>query len=156
LTYQKRELNSNTAAMGDKRQVTDPPMSPPQRDTPPINNRTFKIMKHTPRISLPILFLMWLFGSYGSAAFAGNKLTICHIPPGNPDNAHSITISASALPAHMAHGDSLGECGSDDSPTYVSFTAASFMLCDDRAGETGRSVNVSLTGNINTVRLECD
>jgi hypothetical protein len=38
------------------------------------------------------------------------KVTICHIPPGNPANAHSITIGAPGVPAHLAHGDSLGEC----------------------------------------------
>ncbi|MCI0731732.1 MAG: hypothetical protein L0332_34105, partial [Chloroflexi bacterium] len=37
-------------------------------------------------------------------------LVICHIPPGNPDNAHTIIISSSAWPAHLAHGDTLGEC----------------------------------------------
>ena len=42
----------------------------------------------------------------------GPKITICHIPPGNPDNAHSITISINALPAHLAHGDSEGACES--------------------------------------------
>lgn len=39
------------------------------------------------------------------------KVTICHIPPGNPDNAHTITVGAPAVPAHLAHGDTLGECG---------------------------------------------
>ncbi len=38
------------------------------------------------------------------------KVTICHIPPGNPANAHTITISANALAAHMAHGDTTGIC----------------------------------------------
>ena len=38
------------------------------------------------------------------------KITICHIPPGNPENAHSITISVNALNAHLAHGDSIGDC----------------------------------------------
>jgi hypothetical protein len=38
------------------------------------------------------------------------QVTICHIPPGNPDNAHTITISANALPAHLAHGDTIGPC----------------------------------------------
>ena len=37
-------------------------------------------------------------------------VTICHIPPGNPDNAHTITISLNALAAHLAHGDTIGEC----------------------------------------------
>jgi hypothetical protein len=40
----------------------------------------------------------------------GPKVTICHIPPGNPENAHAITISINALPAHLAHGDSEGAC----------------------------------------------
>lgn len=39
-----------------------------------------------------------------------HKITICHIPPGNPDNAHEITIDESALPAHLAHGDTEGSC----------------------------------------------
>jgi hypothetical protein len=49
------------------------------------------------------------------AAFAkGDKVTICHIPPGNPENAHSITISVSALQTHLdQHGDSIGECAGD-------------------------------------------
>jgi hypothetical protein len=48
-----------------------------------------------------------------SAAEGGNTVTICHIPPGNPGNAHSITVSVSALPAHLAHGDAMGECRTD-------------------------------------------
>lgn len=33
------------------------------------------------------------------------KITICHIPPGNPANMHEITISVNALQAHLDHGD---------------------------------------------------
>ena len=36
--------------------------------------------------------------------------TICHIPPGNRANAHEITVSVSAIPAHTEHGDTLGPC----------------------------------------------
>lgn len=40
------------------------------------------------------------------------KVTICHIPPGNPENAHTITVGAPAVEAHvMLHGDTIGECG---------------------------------------------
>lgn len=39
-----------------------------------------------------------------------NKTLICHIPPGNPSNAHEICVGRSAVPAHLAHGDFLGEC----------------------------------------------
>jgi hypothetical protein len=38
------------------------------------------------------------------------KVTICHVPPGNPGNAHTITIGAPAVPAHLAHGDATGAC----------------------------------------------
>ena len=39
-----------------------------------------------------------------------DMITICHIPPGNRGNAHTITISINALPAHLAHGDTIGPC----------------------------------------------
>ena len=39
-----------------------------------------------------------------------NKLTICHFPPGNPANAHTLRIGSSAWPAHEAHGDLQGSC----------------------------------------------
>lgn len=38
------------------------------------------------------------------------KIEICHIPPGNPDNAHTLSISVNALKAHLAHGDYIDEC----------------------------------------------
>ena len=40
----------------------------------------------------------------GSAG-ANDKVTICHIPPGNPENAHEVTVSVHAWPAHQEHGD---------------------------------------------------
>ncbi|HXV38985.1 MAG TPA: hypothetical protein VD699_05390, partial [Nitrosopumilaceae archaeon] len=40
----------------------------------------------------------------------GKKIKICHIPPGNPDNAHTIKISKKALAKHLAHGDHTGRC----------------------------------------------
>jgi len=41
------------------------------------------------------------------------KITICHIPPGNPSNAHTISIPPSAWSAHQAHGDTRGGCQKD-------------------------------------------
>jgi hypothetical protein len=38
------------------------------------------------------------------------KITICHIPPGNPTNAHTISVSINSWPAHQGHSDYLGEC----------------------------------------------
>ena len=37
----------------------------------------------------------------------GNKVTICHFPPGNPDNYQVITISTSALNTHCDHHDDI-------------------------------------------------
>lgn len=39
-----------------------------------------------------------------------DKVTICHIPPGNPAKKKTLTIGASAWPAHQAHGDTEGAC----------------------------------------------
>jgi hypothetical protein len=63
---------------------------------------------------LTMTALAGLVASQPSAvvADAEEKVTICHIPPGNPENAHTIVVGASAVPAHLEeHGDTLGECG---------------------------------------------
>lgn len=39
-----------------------------------------------------------------------DKVEICHRPPGNPDNQHTISVGASALSAHLGHGDVEGAC----------------------------------------------
>ena len=49
------------------------------------------------------------------------KTTVCHIPPGNPANAHTICVGNAAVPAHLDHGDFVGTCscttGGDDGGT---------------------------------------
>jgi len=40
----------------------------------------------------------------------GTAVTLCHIPSGNPSNAQTITVGASAVNAHLDHGDTLGAC----------------------------------------------
>jgi hypothetical protein len=58
-----------------------------------------------------IHFCVGIAGIHVPGAIAGNtKVDVCHIPPGNPDNAHTITISENALGAHLDHGDSVGAC----------------------------------------------
>jgi hypothetical protein len=48
--------------------------------------------------------------------FAQQKVTICHIPPGNPENAHTIAVNNNAVPSHLAHGDTLGACSTGPPP----------------------------------------
>jgi len=44
----------------------------------------------------------------------GNKAEICHIPLGNPENAHTICINPNATDAHFElHGDFCGPCGTN-------------------------------------------
>ncbi|MDX2359452.1 MAG: hypothetical protein QNK23_01505 [Crocinitomicaceae bacterium] len=39
-----------------------------------------------------------------------DKMTICHHPPGNPENRQELEIPVSAWAAHQAHGDTEGAC----------------------------------------------
>lgn len=71
-------------------------------------NRTDKTM-----VALFFLALFMLFSMIANA----QKKDICHIPPGDPDNAHTISINSNAVDAHLAHGDYLGPC--NDSGTQV-------------------------------------
>lgn len=43
------------------------------------------------------------------------KTTICHVPPGNPANAHTLCIGNPAVPHHLKnhHGDYVGACKSE-------------------------------------------
>jgi hypothetical protein len=71
----------------------------------------------TKRLFVVIPAVAALLALHPPAVNAGSdneKVTICHIPPGNPDNRHEITVSIFAVPAHvMLHGDNLGTCGGD-------------------------------------------
>ena len=44
------------------------------------------------------------------------KTTVCHIPPGNPANEHTICVGNAAVKAHLAHGDNLGSCCAGKTP----------------------------------------
>jgi hypothetical protein len=82
--------------------------------------------------------VIWKFGPEGSNNYYGarsmsqanggekdcckqcddnKKVTICHVPKGNPSNAHTITISKNAAKAHIGRhgGDYYGECKADTS-----------------------------------------
>jgi len=56
------------------------------------------------------------------------KITICHIPSGSPANRNTITISKSALEAHLAQGDIMGACPQTTEPVACT---ADVKLCPD-------------------------
>jgi hypothetical protein len=73
------------------------------------------------KLCILTLFMLTAFAATMAQAAPLPKVTICHIPPGNPENAHTITISENALAAHINnHGDILGAC----TPTCEA-------ICDD-------------------------
>lgn len=47
------------------------------------------------------------------------KVTICHLPPGNPGNSQTLSVAPSAIKAHLAHGDWIGSCDSCNPNTYT-------------------------------------
>lgn len=54
------------------------------------------------------------------------KVLVCHVPPGNPANEHTICISENAVAAHLAHGCYLGTCDSDT--TMVTGPASQLLV----------------------------
>jgi len=51
------------------------------------------------------------FGDDVEIALSSKTVTLCHIPPGNPSKAHTITVGKPAARAHEAHGDNIeGPC----------------------------------------------
>ncbi len=60
--------------------------------------------------------LLARFQTGGSA-----PVMICHFPPGNPSNRHTLIVPQSAVPAHLAHGDHCGgPCGAPHPPASES------------------------------------
>jgi hypothetical protein len=53
-----------------------------------------------------------LASANGTLSCPASKDLICHYPPGNHANAHSICVGPPAWPPHRdQHGDTLGACG---------------------------------------------
>ena len=57
-------------------------------------------------VSITVVYQLEAFPQEG-------KAVICHYPPGNPGNRHTIEVGQPAVPAHLAHGDTLGPCPSE-------------------------------------------
>ncbi len=91
-----------------------------------------------------------------------DKIAVCHVPPGNPENPVTILISPSALPAHLAHGDVLGNCGEPVSTTgptldpVLSPTASTSTTITGVSLELGSSILVEGGAQSVEVPVEAD
>jgi|GEM_PF-4780318 len=75
------------------------------------------------------------------------KISICHVPPGNPENKHTIHIGISAWPAHRDNhgGDYLGSCNNPPSTgSTTSSSTETLVTISDCKGEY-RTTLVNLT-----------
>jgi hypothetical protein len=86
------------------------------------------------KILLPLMSLAALQLAYSGPVYSGeympqadgsvvplsdvpeHKVKLCHKPERTVGKPRTIVVAESALAAHMAHGDTPGECGSDAQP----------------------------------------
>lgn len=75
----------------------------------------------------------WALVNVGvSAAAPVPQVTICHLPPGNPSNAQSITVGFPAVAAHVRlHGDVVCAAGNSDCCTDASGAAVCTNVASD-------------------------
>jgi hypothetical protein len=83
------------------------------------------------RRSLLLTLTAFLFAVSTAMAAHAQKVPLCHIPPGDPANAHTISVAPSALDAHLAHGDYVGECASSNATVLVCKCSDGSILCDE-------------------------
>jgi len=65
-----------------------------------------------------------------------SKASVCHVPPGNPSNAHTISVGNPAWATHVAHGDASGECpnGSTEQTAILVANTRNHIIWDCKVG----------------------
>jgi hypothetical protein len=63
----------------------------------------------------------------------GKKVYLCHVPPGNPGNPQTLSISVNAVPSHLGNheGDQLGACDQSCDNLKTSITAGELVDSHD-------------------------
>ena len=84
--------------------------------------------------------------SSGSGSQGDHKQAVCHIPPGNPDNAHTIVVDDSAVPTHLDHGDTLGPCPEEPGPPDDQY-AEKVLICHIPPGNPENAHTISVSVN---------
>ena len=105
-----------------------------------------------------------------------DKLLICHVPPGDPDNEHEICISPNAIQTHLTHGDYCGPCNSLSIPSQENspnisiypnpFTNILFVELNEELLSNNENLEMIIydllgrtikrVGQINTAKFEID
>ena len=91
-----------------------------------LSSKTSQSPVFTPTVAGYYVFTVLVTNNYGCTTTAtisicvtdvrvpgsNNKVYVCHAPPGNPANSHTLSISVNAVPAHLGNhpGDRLGSC----------------------------------------------
>jgi len=89
-------------------------------------------------------------GGTSSTTSTTEKVPICHIPPGNPGNAHTITIGSPAIRAHLAHGDDIDDpsCDSVDIKEFrdgtVVTSSSTTTICHIPPGNPGNAHTITI------------
>jgi hypothetical protein len=60
------------------------------------------------QIALVVIVVALLAAALPMLFAQSSKQTVCH--KDSKASAHTITVASSAVPAHLAHGDTLGAC----------------------------------------------
>ena len=94
-----------------------------------------------------ITFLLLAMAVLAAPAVAGgpDSVEICHIPPGNPDNAGMIFIGENAIDFHLAHGDIL-HCDCLPDAEIFAESVDGILRTFDKAGFDLLFTGVDVTG----------
>ena len=82
-----------------------------------------------------------------------DKVTICHCPPGNPDNCHTISVGSKAAAAHLRNhpDDTEGECEEATTTTTGEVTTTSLEVTTTTGEVTTTTGEVTTTtGTVGT------
>lgn len=67
-------------------------------------------MKRLTIASACVAILMLMQSSVATAGQGQQKVAVCHVPPGNPAQARTLSLPEAGVRAHLDHGDVLGVC----------------------------------------------
>jgi hypothetical protein len=97
-------------------------------------------------ILLSSIFTIPSFSQMAQAA-PDPKITICHLPPGNPENIQTISVGPSAIQSHLDHGDLVGDCENN----FGVITVIKNVVNDDDGEKTASDFTMIVTDSENDI-----